>query len=173
MSYSSKCPACRRFTETDARDWRLGRLRPKCSACGATLESRGAPLSRKKIAKPAAKKPRRRKRRRGGLKPSAQRAFDQFEAIAKAASEAGIRVEHRVFDTCHRPSIHVMFNALDGKRLADYWPGNCSFRLAGLKLQKVDGVWSALGLVVAHAQKLGVQEGSALDREFQRLIQGI
>lgn len=137
-----------------------------------TLESRGAPLARKKIAKPAAKKPRRRKRRRGGLKPSAQRAVDQFESIAKAASEAGIRVKMQEFRAGSRPSIHVMFNALDGNRVADYWPGNGSFRLAGLKLQKVGGVWFALELSVAHAKNLGVHEGSELDREFQRLIRG-
>lgn len=125
MNFESVC-SCGAKAVTTAKQWKRGTLRPKCSKCGATLETKGKGIQRPS---PPRKPPRRRK---PSLKQGCRVAIEGLAEIQEKASEFGIEVTAKKVKgrgKC-RDTIHVMFNA-DGWRIVDYWPGNGTLMIGG------------------------------------------
>ena len=122
--YRSKC-SCGNVTPTTRRDWCNGKLRPRCSACGLTLETRGG-FQPKNLKAVKAKRPP--KRRRHRLNTSGNLALARLQALRETGVAAGVFIDQRTFSSRFGPALHVMFNNVKGKRLADYWPGTGTLR---------------------------------------------
>lgn len=148
MRYRTVCRTCGAKTMTFASEWKKGRIRPKCSRCGATLQSRGPKIRRSKQNKADAAKTTKPKK---PMKPSVVVALEGLDEVRDRARGEGIKIETKVIRNTRgrRDSVHVMFNT--GKwRLLDYWPGTGTVTVGGTngRKTKVQSLDDALNIAI-------------------------
>lgn len=169
--FRSICASCRKSTPTSAVDWRAGKRPPRCSSCGSVLLTKGSWVNNK----PKKGKRRRPQMTHKSMKPSAQRASKEAAQIVRQARKSGIFVVVKAFSTGRRPTLHVMFNDCEGKRLVDYWPGNGTVKILGGQRTKAVSMGAALELAIVAARKPAAkgfweEAESEIDREFRSLV---
>ena len=115
-------------------------------------------MGRKNRAKPP-KQRRGRKGRQPGLSPKCMAVLPQLVELRDLASDHGLTVRCNEMGKRHRPTLHMIFDAVDGPVL-HYWPNNgTTWAPRGGKKGKAADVWEALD----EAARLGAESyaGSA------------
>lgn len=114
-NFRSTCGSCRAITVTSDAEWRPGRRRPRCSRCGASLETRGINAQRSGQSTNSGSEP---------LPPALQQQLAELSELRMESEPKGICIEACLSSN----GLRFRFDHLSEVR-GEFWPATGTLRL--------------------------------------------